>query len=327
VGYEPNWEDPGTRRAAFYNNLSPGHYRFHVIASNNDGLWNNTGAVLDFSIAPAFFQTYWFRVLSVLLGVSLLWVFYLYRLNLATARVQERLGARMEERERIARELHDTLLQGFQGLMLRFQGVLKTLPSDGPAHQMIEQVLDRADEVLVEGRQRVRDLREEGTRGTELAVNLQHCGEELALGQEPLFSLALAGDPQSVAPVVFNESYRIAREALINSFQHSRATRIEVEITFNAAGLCIRVRDNGMGIDDGVLSRGRTGHWGLSGMRERANRIGAQINIWSNSGAGTEIELTVPAKVAFLGNAAQTLWQRITRAVKRPGEAAQWRKG
>jgi signal transduction histidine kinase/ligand-binding sensor domain-containing protein len=326
-GYEPNWEDPGTRRAAFYNNLSPGHYRFHVIASNNDGLWNNTGAVLDFSIAPAFYQTYSFRLICVLLGVSLLWAFYLYRLNRATAQVQERLGARMEERERIARELHDTLLQGFQGLMLRFQAVLKTLPSDGPAHQLIEQVLDRADEVLFEGRQRVRDLREEGTRGTELAVSLQHCGEELALGQEPLFSLAVVGDPQSVAPVVFSESYCIAREALINAFQHSRATRIEVEITFNTAGLCIRVRDNGIGIDDGVLSRGRTGHWGLSGMRERAYKMGAQINIWSNSGAGTEIELTVSAKVAFPGNAAQTLWQRITRAVKRPGEAAQWRKG
>jgi signal transduction histidine kinase len=223
----------------------------------------------------------------------------------------------MEERERIARELHDTLLQGFQGLILRFQAVMKTLPAEARARTMMEQVLDRADEVLLEGRQSVRDLREEGTSETELSEALRQCGEELAHNHGSLFGLTIVGEPKPVAPVVFNESYRIAREALINAFQHSEARKIEVEVTYLESGISLRVRDDGMGIDATTLSKGRTGHWGLSGMRERAQKIAAKVDIWSQAGAGTEIELTIPSDVAYPQKMERSLWHRIKAALAR----------
>jgi signal transduction histidine kinase len=315
-GWETEWQDAGTRRQAFYTNLRPATYRFHVIACNDDGLWNEVGDVLSFTIAPAYYQTRWFEFLCVATFAILLWAIYLLRLKQATLQIQERLGARMEERERIARELHDTLLQGFQGLMLRFQAVMKTLPVEMPARKMMEQVLDRADEVLLEGRQSVRDLRQQGASETELSQALTHCGEELAQNHTSLFSVTIVGEPKPLTPVVFNESYRIAREALINAFQHSQARRIEVEVTYLESGISLIVRDDGIGIDAATLNKGREGHWGLFGMRERAQKIAGHVEIWSEHGAGTEIELKVPAKVAYPRKTEQTLWQRIKRTLK-----------
>jgi len=319
-GADTDWTDAGSRRTAYLQNLPPGHYYFHVIACNNDGVWNESGAVWGFVVAPAFYQTVWFGVVCVLAAAGLMWWLYLRRLAYITGQIQQRLGARMEERERIARELHDTLLQGFQGLLLRFQAVLKTLPQDWPAHQMLERALDRADEVLLEGRQSVRDLREEGTSETELPEALRDCGEEIGHDHTSLFSLTILGEPKPLVPVVFNESYRIAREAIMNAFQHSRAQKIEVELTYGESELSLRVRDDGVGIDATTLSKGRTGHWGLSGMRERAQKIAAQVDIWSQVGAGTEIELTIPSGIAYPRNKEQSLWRRIKAALTRDQE-------
>jgi signal transduction histidine kinase/ligand-binding sensor domain-containing protein len=316
-GWENEWQDAGARRQAFYTNLRPATYRFHVIACNDDGLWNDVGDVLSFTIAPAYYQTRWFECLCAVAFAVLLWAIYLLRLKQATSQIQERLGARMEERERIARELHDTLLQGFQGLVLRFQAVMKMLPVEVPARKVMEQVLDRADEVLLESRQSVRDLREQGATGTELSEALTHCGEELAQNHASLFSLTIVGQPKPLAPVVFNESYRIAREALINAFQHSQARKIEVEVTYLESGISLRVRDDGIGIDATTLSKGRAGHWGLFGMRERAQKIAGHVEIWSQNGGGTEIDLRVPAKVAYPGRRNRSLWQRIEGTLTR----------
>jgi signal transduction histidine kinase/ligand-binding sensor domain-containing protein len=312
-GQDKDWQDGGTRRDTTYTNLGPGTYRFHVMACNDDGVWNEIGAQWDFVIAPAFYQTWWFRLLYYVAAVVLLWLFYLYRLNLETGKIQERLGARMEERERIARELHDTLLQGFQGLILRFQAVMKTLPAETPAREMMEQVLDRADEVILEGRQSVRDLREEGASEEELPEALRGCGEELAQNHPTLFSLTVVGEPRPLAPVAFDEAYRIAREALINAFQHAEAKKIEAEVTYLESGISLRVRDDGVGIDADTMNKGRTGHWGLSGMRERAHKIGAQFNIWSSPGAGTETDLVIPAKVAYQPRPKRSLISWIKR--------------
>jgi signal transduction histidine kinase/ligand-binding sensor domain-containing protein len=314
-GVDTDWQDAGTRREVFYNSLSPGHYRFHVIACNNDGVWNMAGAATDLAIAPAFYQTVWFRSLYFAVAAGLLWLFYLFRLKQATAQIQERLDARLEERERIARDLHDTLLQGFQGLMLRFQAVLKILPEQGPARRMMEQVMDRADQVLLEGRQSVRDLRDEGASTGELLNALASCGKELAQ-DETLFSLAVVGTPELLDPVVFNEVYRIAREALVNAFLHAQAAKVEVELTYGRARVSVRVRDDGVGIDRRILDGGKKGHWGLSGMRERAQKIGAQLKIWSNTGVGTEIELTVPARIAYPHKRKASLWMRIRGAAR-----------
>jgi signal transduction histidine kinase len=245
---------------------------------------------------------------------------YLVRLRQATEELQRRLGSRMEERERIARELHDTLLQGFQGLILRFQAVLKSLPADQPARYMMGEVLDRADEVMLKGRQSVRDLRERGSSITELSDALLQCGNELTAGHTSHFDMVIVGDPRPLGPIVFDEAYRIGREALINAFQHSNAPMIEAELMYTRSQVSLKVRDNGDGIDGDILSRGRAGHWGLSGMRERAHKIGGKVTIWSSPGAGTEIELTIPAKVAYFGVDPQTLWQRLKRLFGRAEE-------
>jgi len=314
-GQDKGWQDPGTRREAFYSNLAPGPYRFHVIACNSDGVWNETGAELTFVVSPAYYQTLWFRVLFTLAVAATLWCLYLLRLRQATAQIQARLGERMDERERIARELHDTLLQGFQGLMLRFQAVMEEIPDNQPARHKMEKVLERADEVLLEGRDRVSKLRVEAKQGEDLSQAITLCGEELARGHSAEFSMAIVGVPQPVDSVVYDDAYRIGREALVNAFEHSNASRIEGEITYDAVRLRLSIRDNGDGIDQEILMSGRSGHWGISGMRERAHNIGGQLNIWSNHGAGTEVELVISARVAYRRDAKRLRWTWLKRIV------------
>jgi signal transduction histidine kinase len=269
-----------------------------VIACNNDGVWNEAGAVLNFAIRPAFYQTKWFRFLLALSGFGLIWLLHTLRLRQATAQTQARLGERLEERGRIARELHDTLIQSVDGLMLRLQTALDE-PNPERSHQMIEKALDSADEVMYEGRQRVQALRTDATLFNELSVALASYGNELAQDRSIAFSVALVGSSRPVDAFVRDEAFRIGREALGNAFQHSDAKRVEAEITYDRAQLRMRVRDDGMGIDQTVLHGGKPGHYGLAGMRERAQTIGGQLAIWSRPGAGTEIDLAIPARVAY----------------------------
>ena len=168
-GHDKRWQAPVSRRQAFYTDLPPGNYRFHVVACNNSGVWNETGDIATFVVDPTFYQTVWFKTLLAIAAAALLWVLYHLRLRQATASVQNRLMAQMEERERIARELHDTLLQGFQGITLRVQGVAKNMPVQEPLRKMLDEVLDRADGVLREARQRVRNLRRRTTDENDLA--------------------------------------------------------------------------------------------------------------------------------------------------------------
>jgi signal transduction histidine kinase/ligand-binding sensor domain-containing protein len=314
-GQDPSWQDAGTRRAAFYTNLNPGHYRFHVVACNSDGVWNETGAELNIVIPPAFYQTLWFKILLALAAAAVLWSLYLLRLRQATAKVHALLGERIKERERIARELHDTLLQGFQGLMLRLQVVMEEIPENQPARGKMEKVLERADGVLFEGRERVSALRADAKCSPDLAQAIACCGEELAQNHTAQFCMAVVGTPQPLDPVIFDEAYRIGREALLNAFAHSNALRIEGEITYHSARVRMSIRDNGNGIDQEILRNGRTGHWGLSGMRERAESIGGQLNVWTNPGAGTEVALTLPSKVAYQRVVNGRRWKWIRRAV------------
>jgi signal transduction histidine kinase/ligand-binding sensor domain-containing protein len=320
--HDADWQDAGTRRQAFYEDLKPGHYTFRVIACNNSGLWNQVGDSVDFDVAPTFYQTLWFRTLMGFVAVALVWLFYLFRISRATVQIQERLGARMEERERIARELHDTLLQGFQGLMLRFQAVLNTLPKESPVREMVERALDRADEVLMEGRQRVQDLRADTMTGGDLPDHIARCGEELSQDHTIAFMFSVIGSPQALDPIVSGESYRIAREALSNAFMHSHGAKIEVELAYEPTQLSLRIRDDGVGMDREIMVSGRSGHWGIPGMRERAQKIGAQLYIFSKPASGTEVQLTIPAKVAYARGEKLTLLRRIIAFGSRRGAGA-----
>ena len=299
-GVDRNWVNAGERRQAFYTRLGPGQYRFHVIAANKDGVWNSTGASLQFEIPPTFVQSGWFVLLCTLVVALALWLLYSLRMWQVTAAIHSRHEERVAERERIARELHDTLLQGVQGLILKFQAITDEIPRDSPARQKMDQALDRADEVLIEGRDRVKDLRISPATGPDLPSAIGVMGAELAKEHSTRFNLSVEGSPRALGPIVREEILRIAHEALANAFHHARATKIETEIIYQRAELRLRFRDDGCGIDEAILKEGRPNHWGLAGMRERAKKIRASFEVWSRQGAGTEIELRVPARIAYM---------------------------
>jgi signal transduction histidine kinase len=222
--------------------------------------------------------------------------------KLTEAQLTRGFEERLTERTRIARELHDTLLQSFQALMLHFQTVDDLLPP-GKAKEALEKALDRADQAILEGRNAIQNLRSSATVTNELAQAIAAVGEELGghdtKRDSTRFRVSVEGNSRELHPILRDDIYRIAREALQNAFRHSQATKIEAEITYAERILRMRIRDNGTGIAPKVLDAGREGHWGLRGMRERANEIGAQFEIWSQAGAGTEVELSIPGSVAY----------------------------
>jgi signal transduction histidine kinase/ligand-binding sensor domain-containing protein len=305
-GHDPGWREPGTRRQAFYNNLRPGHYRFHVIACNNDGVWNEAGAVLDFSIAPAYYQTSWFLAACVTAFLALLWAVYQLRVRQLHQRFNIGVEARVNERTRIARELHDTLLQTLHGLMFQIQAVRNLMPRQpDKAIQSLDEAINETEKALAESRDAIQGLRSKPIAAGDLAELLKATSHELATSEtaghdRPVFEVIEEGEQRPLSPAAKNEICRIAFEILRNAFRHSRAHRIEAEIRYDKQWLRLRIRDDGKGIDPKVLKEGGSaGHWGLRGVRERANRIGAQLDFWSEVGAGTEIQLRVPAAIAY----------------------------
>jgi signal transduction histidine kinase/ligand-binding sensor domain-containing protein len=322
-GVDDGWVDPGLRRQAFYTNLHPGHYHFTVIAANNDGVWNRTGASLDFSIAPAYWQMLWFKLACSAALAAVLWWFYRLRLRQVNRAFELTLDARVAERTRIARELHDTLLQGFHGVILRFQAAARLLPTrPAEGRQMLETTLDQAEQALADGRVAVQGLRSSVVEATDLADAIKSFGEELAADPArdrfiPL-SLRVEGTPRKLRAIVRDEIYRIAGEALRNAFRHSAATHIEVEIQYDERHFELRVRDDGKGIDSKFLSQeGHGKHFGLSGMRERSEMIGGTLAVWTSPNSGTELELKVPGLRAYRASPRRGSWlvERLSTVV------------
>jgi signal transduction histidine kinase len=227
-----------------------------------------------------------------------------------------RLEASINERTRIARELHDTLLQSFQGLTLHFQRARNLLPGRTvEAIQTLDVALDGAEQAIVEGRDAIHDLRSPTTAPKALEEEIRALGEELvATGadqKEPMeFRIVIEGSAHALRPNLHAEVFRIAREALRNAFNHSQGRQIETEMAYTESLFRIRIRDDGKGMDsDERLKAERSGHWGLRGMRERAEHLGGEFRVWSEPGAGTEIELTIPAPVAYETVSSQSsLW-------------------
>ncbi len=316
-GRDETWIDAGTRRAAFYTDLPPGRYRFRVIACNSDGDWNNEGSSLLFEIPPIFYQTVWFKSLLVVAGMALLYFLYLARLRQLATRIRDRLIAKNAERERIARELHDTLLQSTQGLILRFQAATKQLPPGDSVRAGLEQTLQRANEVMSEARDRVQDLRTSDALSRNLVQSLSSVGEDLAREYRVEFRAVVEGQPQDLDPGIREEGYGIGREALMNAFTHAQAKLVEAQVIYSEAEFRLRVRDDGRGIDITALEgAGRPGHWGMRGMRERAQKIGGELQVWSRPSAGTEIELRVPAALAYVLRARRVGWFRAWRTAR-----------
>ena len=302
-GHDSEWQDSQSRRQAFYTDLKPGNYTFHVIASNNDGVWNAAGAALSLSVAPAIDQTAWFRGLCIMAAAGFLWALYGLRLRQATTRMHQRLEARLEERERIAHELHDTFFQGIQGLLLRFHTATSQLRKDEPARQIFEETLKESDHVMLEGRELVLDLRATVSKQNDLPTAFAHFGEEMRKSSSCAFRVVVNGALHPLHPLVFDELFKIGKEAIVNAFRHSDAHLIEAELNYERSELRIRIRDDGTGIDPAILRLGhRDGHFGLPGMRERAQKAGAHLDVWSRPGAGTEVELRIQGGVAYVSD-------------------------
>ena len=306
-GHDGDWVEAGTRRQAFYNDLPPGPYRFRVIAANNDGVWNDQGASVSFYVTPTFYQRVWFKVLLGGLAALILWLLYLYRLAKATEAVKVLLEERVAERERIARDLHDTFFQGIQGLLLRFNTGTARLPQNEPARPIFVEALEQSDRVMLEGRKLVLDLRETGESSV-LEDVLARAGEEFQSLHPAKFKLTVLGETRPLRGSTSTELYSLVREALYNAFRHAEAELIEVELHYTAECLNIRVRDDGRGIEEDVLrDRRRAGHWGLPGMCERSEKLGGKITLWSRDGSGTEVEVSIPAAAAYRQQARSVL--------------------
>ena len=305
-GLQSDWNEVGSdRRQATYTTLPAGRYTFRAQGATSSGPWSEPGVALRIEILPPWWSTWWFRATCAALILLSLSSAYRYRLHQIAQEFNMRLEERVGERTRIARELHDTLLQSFHGLMLRFQAasnLFATRPIE--AKQTLDSAIDEAAQALTEGRDAIQGLRSSTVLTNDLALALRTVGEELAADEtnrnSAVFRVEVEGTPRNLRPILRDEVYRIAGEALRNAFRHSQARRIEVEIRYDEGQLRLRVRDDGKGIDSKVLDeQGRAGRWGLPGMHERAKLLGGNLAVWSELDSGTEVELSIPASSAY----------------------------
>lgn len=299
----------------------------YLPAAITDALPQQGGAVVTVAVAegtpPFFFQTRWFRVAAGLACLFALLMLYRYRLRSVTRQLNIRFAERLAERTRIAQELHDTLLQGVLSASMQLHVAVDNLPADSPARAQFGHVQRLMGQVIEEGRNAVRGLRTGSSDSLSLEQALSMISHELSAEGPPGFRVVVEGRPKPLHPAVRDEVYRIGHEALVNAFRHSRAKNIEVEVEYVADSLRLLVSDDGVGIDAQVLRSGRDGHWGLSGMRERAERIGARLKVRSRTAAGTEVELHVPGRVAFQNHASPFAlrWLAKLRTRKASGRA------
>ena len=300
-GVDKEWVDAGGRRQAFYTNLKPGGYRFRVIAANDDGVWNTAGPVMYLRIPPTFFQSKWFLALCAMAAAASLWLLYRLRMHQVAERLRLRHRERMDERERIARELHDTLLQGLQGLIFRFQAAAAYIPAEQKARGMMDQALDHADQVIAEGRDRVVELRRTRPAGV-LSQMLEASAERILVGSGIETRLIVGGQPQGLSAAIEEEVISIAEEFLFNTLQHSGASLVSIVLNYGRGSFSAEFSDDGRGIDPDVLRRGgRDGHFGLPGMRERARKIGADFDLANRPGAGMAISMRIAGARAYTG--------------------------
>ena len=297
-GRDAGWVEPGTRRQAFYNDLPPKTYRFRVIACNNDGVWNNVGATIDFTIAPAWFQTYWFSALCAAVGLLIVWLVYRMRVRQVAKAMSVRFDERLAERTRIARDFHDTLLQTIQGSKLVADSALKQSADPTPIRGAMEQLSNWLGRATEESRTALNSLRTSTTEENDLASAFQRAIEECRIQSSMEASFSVVGEVSEMHPIVRDEVYRIGYEAIRNACVHSQAPRLQVELTY-AEDLILRVHDNGVGIAPAIADGGREGHFGLQGMRERASRIMARLTVETSASNGTEIKLVVPGSIIY----------------------------
>lgn len=297
-GHDSDWVDSGTRRQAFYSDLAPGDYQFRVIARNGEGPWNAEGAPLRFSIAPAWYQTNFFRAVCAVSGVLVVWAIYRLRVRQIEAAAGARFDERLAERTRLARDLHDTLLQTIQGSKMVADDALDSATDAERMRGALEQLSGWLARAMQEGRAALHSLRTSTTEGNDLFEAFKRAVESEVVPTSMAATCSVVGEPREMHPIVRDEVYRIGYEAILNACLHSQASRLSVELEY-ARELTLRVADDGVGIDAAVVTQGKPGHFGLQGMRERAVRIDSRLTLTSSQSSGTEFTLVVPGGIAF----------------------------
>ena len=319
-GIDSDWQEAGGRREVFYTRLAPGKYRFRVIACNNDGLWNEQGATLDFSIVPAWFQTIWFRALCIAAAMLMIWGVHRLRMRQIHKSLSARFDERLAERTRMARELHDTFLQTLQGSKLVAEDALEKSSDPIQMRRALEQLSVWLAQAVQEGRAALNSLRTSTMQKNDLAEAFRRATEECRLLSPIDVSFSVRGGSKEMHPIVRDEIYRVGYEAIRNACVHSRGSRLEVELKYGH-DLAVKVRDNGVGIDPTLAEQGKVGHFGLQGMRERVARIGGKLIVSSSPDSGTEITVIVPGSIVFRKPIASPL-EKIRTILRRVGPAS-----
>ena len=298
-GFDQGWSEATTNREATYGNLSARSYRFRVVASNSNGIWSSTEAAIQFEVEPTLWQTWWFRLACVLCAGLTALAVYRVRMSQLTRLLNIRFEERLAERTRIAQELHDTLLQGVLSISMQLHVAVDLVPEELPARPILNRILQLSRQVIEEGRNTIRGLRSSIESAHDLENSFSRIPQELGEDQDIEFRVVVEGACLPLRPAIRDDVYSIGREAVVNAFRHSGANNIDVHLEYAANQLRILVQDNGRGIDPQVLHFGRDGHWGLAGMRERAERIGGKLKVLSRIGDGTEVEFCLPRDLAW----------------------------
>ena len=260
-----------------------------------------TDGVIAFAITegwPPIWSNWWFPWISAVAAAALIWALYQAWLFHVTNKLNLRFEERLAERMRIAQDLHDTLLQGVVSASMQLHVAVDNLPLDSPARPNLDRTLQLMAHVIEEGRNTLRGLRSTAGETQDLRTSLSQIPQELA-NRDVKLRVIVQGEALPLRPAIHDEVYRIGREALVNAFRHAQAANIEVQLEYHPHRLRLLVSDDGCGIDAHVLQTGREGHWGLSGMRARAEHLGAKLRLLSGPAAGTEVELVVPGHIAF----------------------------
>jgi signal transduction histidine kinase/ligand-binding sensor domain-containing protein len=294
-GVDEDWQSASDRRAAHYANLGAGDYTFEVEASNADGIWSAQPTRFAFQIQPEFYQTWWFKILCAALAITALWLLYLMRVR----RIYAQLETRTRERESMARDFHDTILQNFQSLLLHVQLAVQSIP-EGGARQKLDKALSVTEHALSEGRDKIGELRSLAEPLEDLAADIAHLAGRLGEMYPTTFSMHVEGEPRALVASAASDVHAMVGELVTNAFRHAQASAMHVELHYGRRALNITVIDDGRGTNLSTQAPERTGHWGLQGIRERARRVGGRFVIGAApSGKGTRADLRIPARYVY----------------------------
>jgi signal transduction histidine kinase len=314
-GLDDSWQNAGHRTVALYPRPPPGTYTFHVEASNDGNTWTQPVSSATIIVLPSIYQTKWFLALCAIAGLTAAWFLVTLRIRAVTREVRARAEERADERIRISRELHDTLLQGIQGLLLTFHVAAQKVPADDESRKLLDSALSTADRIIVEGRNRVNSLRSEHLTDAELAGSLENVGRDLRIDGKVAFQVIREGSNATLHAHIADEVFYIAREALTNAFRHSGASEIVLSLVYGPRYFSMACKDNGRGFDS--RNNEQPGHWGLTGMSERAQGVGGELHCRSEPARGTEILFVLPSYRAYKNRSRLMFYLRAFRLSER----------